>query len=341
MHVLVTGGAGFIGSHTAKALAHAGLEPVVIDDLSNGHRAAARWGPFVHGDVGNRDLLRQVMTEHRVEGVIHFAAHAYVGESVYEPRMYFQNNVANTLALLDAMMDAGVERIVFSSTCATYGLPESLPIGEDHPQRPINPYGDSKLFIERVLHAYGHAYGLRWITLRYFNAAGADPDGELGEDHDPETHLIPLVIHAALGQRPWFDVFGTNYQTPDGTAIRDFVHVTDLADAHVRALRHLRDGGDSVALNLGTGAGHSVRDVIATVERVGRRSVPVREAPRRRGDPPALVADARRAQSVLGWQPRYADLEVIVRTAWDWQSNVLAGQGGFAAQQMVPVAGKT
>ena len=340
MRVLVTGGAGYIGSHTAKALAHAGWEPVVLDDLSMGHRGAVRWGPFVHGNVGNRDLLRQVIGEHRVEGVIHFAACAYVGESVNEPRKYFQNNVANTLALLEVMMDAGVERIVFSSTCATYGLPESPAIGEDHPQRPVNPYGESKLFIERVLHAYGHAYGMRWIDLRYFNAAGADPDGELGEDHDPETHLIPLIAAAALGQRPCIDVFGTDYPTPDGTAIRDFVHVTDLADAHVRALRHLKDGGDSVALNLGTGAGHSVREVIATVEQVGRRSVPVREASRRPGDPPALVADARRAQTVLGWHPQYAALDVIVRTAWDWHEGVLAGQRGPAPERTVIVAGR-
>jgi UDP-arabinose 4-epimerase len=338
MRVLVTGGAGFIGSHTCKALAHAGLEPVVLDNLSKGHRAAVRWGPFVHGEVSDRELLRQVMGKYRVEGVIHFAAHAYVGESVYEPRKYFQNNVANTLALLDAMMEVGIKQIVFSSTCATYGPPESLPIGEDHPQRPVNPYGESKLFIERVLQAYGHAYGLRWITLRYFNAAGADPDGELGEDHDPETHLIPLVIHAALGQRPWVDIFGTDYQTPDGTAIRDFVHVTDLADAHVRALHHIRDGGESLALNLGTGTGYSVREVIATVERVGRCSVPVREAPPRAGDPPALVADARRAQFILGWQPRYADLDVIVRTAWAWQATRLASQIYLPAQQLEPVA---
>jgi UDP-arabinose 4-epimerase len=339
MRVLVTGGAGFIGSHTCKALACAGLEPVVLDDLSMGHRGAVRWGPFIHGNVGNRSLLRQMMAEHRIEGVIHFAAHAYVGESVSEPRKYFHNNVANTLALLDAMMDVGVQRIVFSSTCATYGLPESLPIGEDHPQRPVNPYGESKLFVEKILQAYGHAYGLRWITLRYFNAAGADPDGELGEVHEPETHLIPLVIHAALGQRPWIDVFGTDYKTSDGTAIRDFIHVTDLADAHARALRHLRNGGESLALNLGTGTGYSVREVIATVERVGRCPVPVREAPARPGDPPALVADARRAQRVLGWQPQYANLDVIVGTAWDWQATALAGQGGLAAQQVIRVAG--
>src|SRR5215213_296064 len=337
MRVLVTGGAGFIGSHTCKALACAGWEPVVLDDLSMGHRGAVRWGPFIHGNVGNRGLLRQVMAEHHIEGVIHFAAHAYVGESVSEPRKYFHNNVANTLALLDAMMDVGVERIVFSSTCATYGLPESLPIGEDHPQRPVNPYGESKLFVERILQAYGHAYGLRWINLRYFNAAGADPEGELGEDHDPETHLIPLVIHAAFGQRPWIDVFGTDYKTSDGTAIRDFIHVTDLADAHVRALRHLRNGGESLALNLGTGTGYSVREVIATVERVGRCSVPVREAPPRPGDPPVLVADARRAQSVLAWQPRYADLDVIVGTAWDWHATALASQRGLTARQMVSV----
>src|SRR5829696_2696170 len=340
MRVLVTGGAGFIGSHTAKALAHAGWEPVVLDDLRMGHRGAVRWGPFVYGNVGNRDLLRQVIREHRIDGVIHFAACAYVGESVSEPRRYFQNNVTNTLALLDAMMDVGVERIVFSSTCATYGLPNSLPITEDHPQRPVNPYGESKLFIERVLQAYGHAYGLHWINLRYFNAAGADPDGELGEDHDPETHLIPLVIAAALGQRPCIDVFGTDYPTPDGTAIRDFVHVTDLADAHVRALRHLRDGDDSIALNLGTGAGHSVREVIATVEHVGRRSVPVREVARRPGDPPALVADARRAQTVLGWHPRYAGLDVIIRTAWDWYDGVQAGQRALAPQRVAMVGGK-
>src|SRR5215203_3193655 len=340
MRVLVTGGAGFIGSHTAKALARAGWEPVVLDNLSMGHQSAVKWGPFVHGNVGERDLLRQVMAEYRVEGVIHLAAHAYVGESVAAPRKYFTNNVTGTLALLDAMMDTGVERIVFSSTCATYGLPESLPIAEDHPQRPVNPYGDSKLFIERVLQAYGHAYDLRWITLRYFNAAGADPDGELGEDHDPETHVIPLAIAAALGQRPCIDVFGTDYPTPDGTAIRDFVHVMDLADAHASALRYVGDGGASVALNLGTGSGHAVREIITTVEGVGGRSVPVREVERRPGDPPALVADARRAQSVLGWHPQYADLDAIVSTAWHWYAEVLADHHGSAERARVMVPGK-
>jgi UDP-arabinose 4-epimerase len=320
MRILVTGGAGYIGSQTAKTLSEAGFEPVVLDNLSTGHRWAVRWGPFVQGDIGDRVLVRQVLQEFDIRAVVHFAASAYVGESVHEPRTYFHNNVVNTLALLDGMMDAGVERIVFSSTCATYGIPESMPIREELPQRPVNPYGNSKLFVEQVLRAYAHAYGLRWLALRYFNAAGADPDGELGEHHDPETHLLPIVIDAALGRRGPVDIFGNDYPTQDGTAVRDFIHVADLADAHVRALNRLLQSGESVALNLGTGYGHSVREVVRVVERVGRRSVPVRYAPRRAGDPPALVADASRAGSVLGWEPRFADLTAIVRTAWDWHS---------------------
>jgi UDP-glucose-4-epimerase GalE len=320
MRILITGGAGYIGSQTAKALAAQGIEPVVLDNLTTGHRWAVRWGPFVLGDVGDRGLMRRVLREYGIEGVVHFAASAYVGESVYEPRKYFQNNVANTLALLDAMMDTGVGRIVFSSTCATYGVPQDLPIGEDHAQRPVNPYGDSKFFVERVLRAYGDAYGLNWVALRYFNAAGADPDGELGEEHDPEPHLIPLVIGAALGSRPYVEVFGTDYPTPDGTAIRDYVHVVDLADAHVRALGHLRNGGESLAVNLGTGRGYSVREVIAAVERVGGCPVPVREALRRPGDPPALVADPARARELLGWRAQHADLDGIVRSAWAWHA---------------------
>lgn len=317
--VLVTGGAGYIGSHTAKALALAGIEPITLDDLRTGHARAVRWGPLVRGSAGDRALLRRVMRDYAVDGVIHFAASAYVGESVAEPREYFQNNVVNTLALLDTMLEAGVDNVVFSSTCATYGVPDSLPLGEDHPQRPASPYGDSKFFVERALAAYGHAFGLRWAALRYFNAAGADPGGELGEDHDPETHLIPLAIDAALGRRPNVGIFGTDYPTPDGTAIRDFVHVADLADAHVRALGYLSGGGESTALNLGTGTGHSVTDVIATVEAVAGRRVPVRELPRRPGDPPALVADPRRAEAVLGWRARHTELEFMVRTAWSWR----------------------
>ncbi len=325
MRILVTGGAGFIGSHTAKALSRDGFEPIVLDNLSAGHRRAVRWGPFVHGDVGDRELVRRVIQQHRIEGVIHFAASAYVGESVREPQTYFHNNVTNTLALLDAMLEVGLDQIVFSSTCATYGIPMVLPIDEDHPQRPVNPYGESKLFVERVLRAYAHAYRLRWVALRYFNAAGADPEGELGEDHDPETHLIPLAIDAALGRHPWIDVFGTDYPTPDGTAIRDYIHVADLADAHVHALRHLLRGGESTALNLGTGTGHSVREVIVTVERMSGRRVHVREEPRRTGDPPALVADARQARQVLGWRPRFTDLELIVRHAWNWRVEAATG----------------
>lgn len=343
MRILVTGGAGFIGSHTAKALARVGFEPIVLDDLREGHRRAVRWGPFVHGDVGDRELVRRAIQQYRIEGVIHFAASAYVGESVREPRTYFHNNVINTLALLDAMLEVGPERVVFSSTCATYGIPRILPIDEEHPQQPVNPYGESKLFVERVLQAYANAYGLRWVALRYFNAAGADPEGELGEDHAPETHLIPLVIDAALGRYPSIDVFGTDYPTPDGTAIRDYIHVTDLADAHVRALRYLLSGGESVALNLGTGAGHSVREVIAAVERVGGRPVPVREAPRRAGDPPALVADARRARQVLGWQPRFTDLELIVRNAWDWRTKAVVSEQNVRApsSELLPVSDRS
>jgi UDP-glucose-4-epimerase GalE len=333
--VLVTGGAGYIGSYTAKVLASEGIEPIVLDNLTTGHRRSIQWGPFVHGDVGDRDLVRRVLRDWRVDGVVHFAASAYVGESVRKPRPYFRNNVANTLTLVEEMLDAGVSRIVFSSTCATYGIPATLPIVEDHLQWPVNPYGDSKLFVERVLRAFGDAYGLSWVALRYFNAAGADPEGALGEDHDPETHLIPLVIQAALGQRPRIDVFGTDYPTPDGTAIRDYIHVSDLADAHVRALAYLREGGRSVALNLGSGRGYSVRDVIAAVEHVGGRPVPVRETLRRPGDPPALVADSKRARELLGWQPRYADLKQIVRTAWNWH----AGAGRTVPRvQFVPAA---
>lgn len=318
--VLVTGGAGYIGSHAAKNLVAAGFEPVVLDNFSTGNRWAVRWGPLIEGDLADDDFVRNVLHDHDVKAVIHFAASAYVADSVRDPRHYFRNNVQNTLSLLGAMLDADVRTIVFSSSCTTYGAPEMLPIREDHPQRPVNPYGESKLFIERALHWYGQAYGLRWAVLRYFNAAGADPEGEIGERHDPETHLIPLVIEAALGNRPCFDMYGTDYPTPDGTAVRDFVHVTDLADAHTRALRHLVDGGANLTLNLGTGQGHSVREVVAAVEQVARRPVPVREATRRSGDPAALVADPRLANEMLGWRPRYTELNDVVGSAWRWHT---------------------
>jgi len=319
MRILVTGGAGYIGSHTAKVLAHSGYEPVTFDNISTGHRSAVRWGPFVEGDLADGDRVRDVIRQYRVEAVVHFAANAYVGESMSYPRKYFQNNVVNTLNLLDAMLDSDVKQIVFSSSCATYGIPQVVPVTEESPQRPINPYGESKLFAERMLHWYGEAYGMRGMALRYFNAAGADPKGEIGEDHDPETHLIPLVMHAALGKRSHIDIYGTDYPTPDGTAIRDYVHVTDLAEAHVLALRHLIDGRPGVALNLSAGRGHSIQEVITEVERVSELQVPIHEAPRRAGDPAVLVGDPARAEEVLGWRAVHSTLESIIQTAWTWQ----------------------
>lgn len=324
--VLVAGGAGYIGSHTCKALAAAGYVPVTLDNLVYGHRDAVRWGPLVEADLGDRRTLERVLREHRISAVVHFAAYAYVGESMIDPGRYFHNNVTCSMNLLDAMHATGVQRLVFSSTCATYGIPDAVPITEDTPQRPVNPYGESKLMVERALHWHGVAHGLKSIALRYFNAAGADAAGELGERHDPETHLIPLAIDAALGLAPPLRVMGTDYATPDGTAVRDYIHVTDLADAHVRALSHLERGGDSAALNLGTGHGHSVRDVIAMVERVTGLKVPRTDAPRRAGDPPALVAAPGRAKALLGWQPTWSDLETIVRTATAWHRQTQAEQ---------------
>ncbi len=318
--VLVTGGAGYIGSHTCKALAASGCTPVTLDNLVYGHRWAVKWGPLVEGDLADRALVERVLREHAIGAVIHFAAYAYVGESMTDPAKYFRNNVSNTLNLLEAMQAAGTRRIVFSSTCATYGIPTAVPIAEDHPQRPVNPYGESKLFVERALHWHGVAHDLRWTALRYFNAAGADPDGEIGEDHDPETHLLPLAIETALGRRPDVQVMGTDYPTPDGTAIRDYIHVTDLADAHVRALRRLESGGTSGAFNLGTGTGHSVREVIAAVEKVSGNKLNARNAPRRAGDTPAQVAAPGRAKEAHGWEPRWSGLEAIVQTAYRWHS---------------------
>jgi len=319
MRVLVTGGAGYIGSHTAKRLAQVGFEPVTLDNLGAGHRWAVQWGPFIAGDLANAALLQQVLGEHRVEAVVHFAANAYVGESMHEPRKYFHNNVTNSLNLLEAMLDAGVKRIVFSSSCATYGVPQHVPIAEDHPQHPVNPYGESKLFVERTLHWYGKAYNLDWMSLRYFNAAGADPDGELGEVHDPETHLIPIVLETAAGERSAVPVLGTDYPTPDGTAIRDYIHVTDLAEAHVLALKYLVDGRNSLALNLGTGHGHSVQQVVRAAQLITGREIAVANSPRREGDPPELVADPSRAQTILGWTPKHSELGFIIESAWRWQ----------------------
>jgi UDP-arabinose 4-epimerase len=318
MRVLVTGGAGYIGSHTAKALAQAGHEVVVLDDFSGGHRWAVKWGPCVEGDLGDVALVTQALKTYGIDAVMHFAASIQVGESVRDPKKYFWNNVVNTLRLLDAMLAAGVPHIVFSSSAAVYGHPEKVPIPEEHPTRPVNPYGDTKLMMERALEWYGAAYGIRWTALRYFNAAGADPDGELGEEHDPESHLIPLVIRAALGRTPYVEVFGTDYATPDGTAIRDYIHIVDLADAHVKALQYLARGGESRAINLGTGEGHTVREVIAAVSKVSGTPVPARDTPRRAGDPSALIADPAQAVSLLGWKPRHASLSEIVESAWKW-----------------------
>jgi UDP-arabinose 4-epimerase len=320
MKVLVTGGAGFIGSHTAKRLKQSGLEPVVLDDLSMGHAWAAKFGAFVQGNVADAELVKHTILEHEVSAVIHFAASTYVGESVQNPRKYVHNNVFGTVKLLDAMLEAGVNRIVFSSTAATYGNPEYSPLDEAHPNKPINPYGESKYYLERVMHSYGVAYGLQWAALRYFNAAGADPEGELGEVHNPESHLIPLCIEAAMGKRR-LQVFGTDYPTPDGTAIRDYIHVFDLADAHIKALSYLEAGGESGAMNLGSGKGFSVLEVIRAVERVTGLSVPFDHAPRRAGDPPELVANPSKAQTALSWTPQYPDLERIVESAWNFFRN--------------------
>jgi UDP-arabinose 4-epimerase len=317
MRILVTGGAGYIGSHTAKLLASQGHQPVSFDDMSQGHDWAVKWGPLERGSLADRGRLAEVFGRHDFDGVIHFAASALVGESMTSPGRYFENNTAGTLNLLEAMREAGVPSIVFSSTCATYGHPVHVPIEENHPQAPVNPYGESKLMVEKMLRWYGEIHGLRWMSLRYFNAAGADPGCEIGEDHDPETHLVPLVIGAALGTRPPVKIFGTDYPTPDGTAVRDYIHVADLAEAHLRALDRLGSGAASQAINLGTGQGHSVREVVEAVARVGGRSVPVVEAPRRPGDPAELVAAPGRAQQVLGWTSRYA-LERIVEHAWAW-----------------------
>jgi len=318
--ILVTGGAGYVGSHACKALARAGYRPVVYDSLVRGHREAVRWGPLVEADLADLSRLCDTLKRFDVAAVLHFAAFAYVGESVEQPGLYFRNNVANTLTLLEAMRTSAVRHIVFSSTCATYGVPDRVPITESVPQRPVNPYGESKLMVERMLHWYGAAHGFTHAALRYFNAAGADPEGEIGENHEPETHLIPLVLQAALGQRAQIDVLGTDYPTADGTAVRDYIHVQDLAEAHVKALDLLLRGGLSIAVNLGTGVGHSVREVIAAAERVTSRRVPRRETPRRFGDPPVLVADASRARELLGWQLQVSDLDTILKTAWAWHS---------------------
>jgi UDP-glucose-4-epimerase GalE len=323
--VLVTGGAGYIGSHTCKVLAAAGYEPVVFDNMAAGHREAVRFGELVEGDIADTAAVRAVIRRHGIQAVMHFAAFLDVGESVRDPARYYRNNVGGALSVLEAMAAESVSLLVFSSTCATYGEPIETPIAEAHPQRPVNSYGETKLTIERALPHFERAYGLHSMSLRYFNAAGADPDGELGEDHSPEIHLIPRALEAASGG-PGLQVFGDDYPTPDGTCLRDYVHVTDLADAHVKALEALAETGRSGAYNLGTGRPHSVREVIGAVERVTGSRVPWTLAPRRSGDPAVLYAAPQKAQSELHWKPSYPDLEVIVRTAWEWRR---AHPGGY------------
>ncbi len=326
MTILVTGGAGYIGSVTTDLVRSRGEQVVVLDNLSRGHRAAVPGNvPFYEGNVGDRELVTRIAREHSIEACVHFAAFAYVGESVEEPVLYYENNVEQSIRLLGALVAAGVRRIVFSSTCATYGEPQRIPIDEAHPQRPTNPYGWSKLFIERIMADYDYAYNLKFVNLRYFNASGATK--ELGEYHEPETHLIPLVLKAAQGAIEYVSVFGSDYPTADGTCVRDYIHVSDLADAHVLALDHLQSGGESTAINLGNGQGYSVLEVIETARTVTGRQINVQMKPRRPGDPSHLVADSKLAREVLGWQPRFADLKTIISSAWSWHSAHPKGYG--------------
>jgi UDP-glucose-4-epimerase GalE len=326
MRILVTGGAGYIGSHAVKLFLARGHDVWIIDNLCFGHRAAVPTDRLVVADLADTGRLDHELLRNRIDAVVHFAGFAYVGESVREPAKYYRNNLINTLSLMDAMRRNNVRGMVFSSTCATYGNPDQVPITEDEKQKPINPYGHGKLAVEFALADYAAAYGWGFAALRYFNAAGAAPDGSIGEDHDPETHLLPLVIAAAMGRRPHIEVFGSDYPTPDGTCIRDYVHVDDLAEAHLLALEKL-EPGTALRLNLGTGRGYSVREVIRTVEEVTGKKVPVKEGPRRPGDPAELVAGGDRARSMLGWSPRYTELRPIVETAWNWHRTHPRGFG--------------
>ncbi|MEA5502674.1 UDP-glucose 4-epimerase GalE [Halotia wernerae UHCC 0503] len=319
--ILVTGGAGYIGSHTVLALKKADYDVIILDNLVYGHRDLVEkvlQVELVAGDTGDRTLLDDLFKTRNIAAVMHFSAYAYVGESVTDPAKYYRNNVLGTLTLLEAMLVASINKFVFSSTCATYGVPEIVPIPENHPQNPINPYGATKLMVERILADFDVAYGLKSVRFRYFNAAGADPKGLLGEDHNPETHLIPLVLLTALGKRESISIFGTDYPTPDGTCIRDYIHVSDLASAHVLGLEYLLKGGDSEVFNLGNGSGFSVKEVIATAEKVTGLPIAVQECDRRPGDPPSLIGSGEKARKVLSWQPQYPSIKDIVTHAWQW-----------------------
>jgi UDP-glucose 4-epimerase len=326
MNVLVTGGAGYVGSHAAAILRSAGHDAWVIDNLSRGHKPAVPADRFVEGDLADRPLLKRLMRDHEIDAVMHFAAHSQVGESVVNPAIYYENNIANSIALLEVMRDCRVWRIVFSSSAAVYGQPETMPIVEDTAKQPINPYGFSKLAVEQALDDYARAYGIGFAALRYFNAAGAAASGNLGEDHTPETHLIPLVLQVALGQRESIKIFGSDYPTPDGTCVRDYIHVDDLGRAHLAALERLEQG-QGMKLNLGVGRGFSVREVVEACRRVTGHPIPAEAAPRREGDPPELVADPTRARELLGWRPQFAEVEAIVETAWKWHQAHPAGYG--------------
>jgi UDP-glucose 4-epimerase len=316
--VLVTGGAGYVGSHAVKELRANGIPCVVLDNLSRGRRELVLDADLIVGDVADTKLVERILSDYGVQAVMHFAAYAYVGESMQHPARYYQNNVASTIGLLDSLARHGVKLFVFSSTCATYGLPQAIPITEEHAQQPVNPYGASKLMVERILRDFDAAYGMRSVVFRYFNAAGADPDGRIGEMHDPETHLIPLTLDVAIGKRDSVEVYGSDYPTPDGTCIRDYIHVSDLAQAHVLGLRHLQQGAASCVFNLGNGNGFSVREVIETVQTVTGTTINTRTVNRRRGDPHQLVGSSAKAREVLGWSPRFAALDKIVETAWRW-----------------------
>ena len=319
-NILVVGGAGYIGSHTVKLLHKNGFKVIVFDNLSMGFEILAKYGELIVGDLANINDIDKVFKTYKIDVVFHFAAFAYVGESVTDPAKYYQNNVINTINLLDVMLEFDVKKFIFSSTCATYGNPIEIPITETHPQAPINPYGQSKLMVEKILSDYSHAYDLKYVALRYFNAAGADAEGEIGEDHDPETHLIPLVLDVALGKREQINVFGSDYETKDGTAVRDYIHVTDLADAHILALEYLKNGEPSTVFNLGNGLGYSVQEVIDVAKKVTGKEIKTVYSPRREGDPAILIGGAEKAIKILGWKPRFAKLEQIIETAWKWHN---------------------
>ena len=316
--ILVTGGAGYIGSHVVKQLLGHSYFPVTYDNLSEGHKWAVVGGDLVVGDLADTEKLKETFSKYEIDAIMHFAASAYVGESMRNPRKYFQNNVANTINLLNVALDYHIKHFIFSSSCATYGMPMEIPITEQHLQNPVNPYGESKLMIERILEWYSRIYSLKFVSLRYFNAAGADPDGEIGEAHDPETHLIPLVLQTALGDRDHVDIYGTDYDMSDGTCIRDYIHVTDLAEAHLLALEYLRSGGKSDVFNLGNGTGYSVKEVIDTAREVTGREIQAKEVQRRPGDPPVLIAASEKARETLGWHPKFENLADIIETAWKW-----------------------